>query len=173
MRIGEFPVPGTDMIVNGGFDYANDSLAGESSGTETANKGIKPKSFTVSLKIPYDDANDLTALVRIAEAVDASGSQVVYDVVDITLNTFNVRKARFDRNFRASENESIMAWDVSFSLTEVSSTAEKVEMRKTMAESSSVATAGTQPAALPFNVETGLTSEYEQMLNYTQNTFNA
>lgn len=167
MRIGDFTVPGTDRYVSGGFDYANDSLSGESSGTETVNKGIKPKSFTVSLKIAYENASDLTDLVRVAESVGGQGSQTIYDIVDETINAFNVRRVRFDRNFRASENESINAWDISFSLTEYSSTSEKVESRITPVESAQVATAGTP---LPFNIETGLTSDYEALLMYSTNT---
>lgn len=170
MRIGNFTVPGTDRYVNGGFDYDNESLSGDSSGTETVNKGIKPKSFTVSLKISYENAGDLTALVRVAEAMSGAGSQKIYDIVDQTINAFNVRKVRFDRNFRASENETINAWDISFSLTEYASTSEKVESRVKPVESKKVATAG---SPLPFNVETGLTSDYEKFINYTNNAFSS
>lgn len=169
MRIGDFTVPGSDMVVNGGFEYNNDSLSGNSSGTATVNKGIKPKSFTVDLTIAKENASDMTALVRVAEGIDGAGAQTIYDIVDDTINAFNVRKVMFDKQFRVVERKDLQAWDITFTLTEKASTSEKAEQRLTVATSSQKPVSA---GKLPFNVDSGMTTDYEKALAITTLTIN-
>lgn len=130
MRLNNFTVPGDELRIRGGVLIENESLAGNTSATTRTNNGIKPKTFYVRMLIKFKNASQLTELIRTAEAQDEKGNMVVYDVVDPTINTANVRQVQFDGNLSWRDHGTLRAWQVSFNLVEFRSVPEKNEKRK-------------------------------------------
>ncbi len=130
MILGDYEVPGSNMEVSVYFRFENEEISGQTSSTESTNKGIKPTSLTVSLEIKVKDADTLTELVSVARSVDDNNSMLVYDIVDVTAKTLQVRQVKFTDNFNVRKIDKIQAWRVSFVLTEYLSVAEKVELRQ-------------------------------------------
>jgi len=129
MRLGAFNVPGYDLKVNSNMEIKTDDLSGETSSTDKVSKGIKGKRLTVSLKIKYEDAQDLSRLRTVAEAIGDNEELKVYTIANATASAMGVRQVQFS-DFRANEAETLKIWNVSFQLTERDSVAEKVEQRK-------------------------------------------
>jgi len=167
MRLNDFEVRGTDMDVNGSFSLDTEDVGGNSSSTDSSFKGIKPKKFDVVVIIPYDNASDLTALMRRAEAVDENGSLVVYQVVDHTMNSMNVREASFSGGFRVMNGGDIQAWTVSFQLTEYFSTAEKAEQRTVAQVAEPPQQQGEAKGVNPFAVKNFVDSDILQLIGYS------
>ncbi len=129
MRLNNYAVPKTDLTVSPSFMIDSKSLGGNSSSTDAAHRGIKPKMLRVTLTIPYSDSAVLNALVRVSEAVDSNGDMVVYTVTDRSANAFGVKQVTFDGNFSATKDKALDVWRVQFLLKEKKSTPEKVEQR--------------------------------------------
>ncbi|MBL4761403.1 MAG: DNA-binding protein [Gammaproteobacteria bacterium] len=130
MILNDYEVPGSDMEVSVYFRFENEEISGQTSATERTNKGIKPKSLTVSLEIKVKDSDLLTELVSVSTSVDDNNNMLVYDIVDITAKTLQVRQVQFTDSFNVRKVDKIQAWRVSFVLTEYLSVAEKVELRQ-------------------------------------------
>lgn len=118
-----------------------DDLSGQTSNTETAHKGFKPKTLTVTLTIPYINQQWLRDLMRLAEATDGGGQLKTYRVVNDTASAFGMRQVQFAEGVSAREDDVLNCWRVQFSLTEKKSNPEKVEKRR--AKSAVTAQSGT------------------------------
>ncbi len=129
MRLDSYAVPGKNLKVRANMRIASESLDGQTSTTDTAHKGFKAKVFTITLLLPFDQAEELTSLIRVAEAVDATGDRKVYAISDKTANALKVRQVKFSDNISTREAENLQAWQVSFVLTEHLSTPEKAEQK--------------------------------------------
>ncbi len=129
LRRCNFNVPGYGLKVNGDLEIRTDELSGETSGSDTVNKGVKPKTLTVSLNIRFIDEADLRDLVRVAQAGKSNGDLVVYTIVNRTANAAGIRQVSFTDHFRWTEQEGPRAWSVSFTLREYLSVPERVEQR--------------------------------------------
>ncbi|MDG9666717.1 DNA-binding protein [Hahella sp. CR1] len=134
MRLNDFTVPGTELTVTGNLRIETEDLGGQTSGTDRANKGIKPKTLTVSLLILKKHAGDLTDLVKVAEAEDGAGKLRVYDIVEDTARAMNVRQVQFTGAFVCKDLSPSQAWRVSFTLAEYLSVAEKTEQRRDLSQ---------------------------------------
>lgn len=151
MRLNSYPVPPDELKVSVATTYNDENLGGETSGTATAHKGIKPKQINASFLVRYDNEELLGNFFRIAEATDDNGDLVVYDIVERTANAINIRQVQFCGTIDTREMDKLHAWRVVFSLREYLSTAEKTEKRKT-------ATTETESAA----------PEFENVASYTE-----
>ncbi|UTL80432.1 DNA-binding protein [Pseudomonas putida] len=107
-----------------------DDLSGQTSNTETAHKGFKPKTLTVTLTIPYVDHQWLRDLMRLAEATEDGGQLKTYRVVNDTAAAFGMRQVQFSEGVSAREDDILKCWRVQFSLAEKKSNPEKVEKRR-------------------------------------------
>ncbi|WP_299945897.1 hypothetical protein [uncultured Microbulbifer sp.] len=168
MRLNAFTVPGSELVVNGVLRIETESLGGNTSSTDRAQNGIKAKSLSVSLVIPFDQGEELNGLLRQAESVDDNGKLTVFDIVDDTARAMNIRQVQFNESFTAREIPGKHAWRVTFTLSEYLSVPEKVEQRQqtqTAAPQSSdgepVAPTG---AAIPAEGETY--TGFEQVLKW-------
>ncbi|MEA5670209.1 DNA-binding protein, partial [Pseudomonas sp. MH2] len=63
-------IQGKGLKVTANLRIEADDLSGQTSNTETAHKGFKPKTLTVTLNIPYKNAAWLRDLMRVAEATE-------------------------------------------------------------------------------------------------------
>lgn len=129
MIIGTTKVQGFEMNITGSLPMPAADLSGKSNSTEYADKGRKAKALNVSLKIPFTHSHYLRQLLTLAEATK-DGDRLVYDVVDRTAAAFGIKQVRFAERFDATEDTLLKAWNVTFSLKEYLSSAERVEKRR-------------------------------------------
>lgn len=135
-------VRGKNLKITANLRIDTAELGGQTSATDTSHRGFKPKLLTVSLTIAYSDAQHLTSLMRLAEAVDAGGDLHVYRIVNDTAEAFGVRQVKFTDNLSAREDDSLHAWRVQFNLLEHLSNPERVESRQPDAEVSQQSSPG-------------------------------
>lgn len=123
-------VRGKGLKVTANLRIESEDMSGQTSNTDAAHKGFKPKSLTVSLLIPYRDRANLALLMGWVQAIGAGGQRHTYRIVNDTAEAFGVRQVEFSDNLSAREDDSLAAWRVQFTLTEKLSTAERVETRR-------------------------------------------
>jgi hypothetical protein len=131
MMLNDYTVPNKEQRVTVGMRFEDETLGAQTSGTDTAEKGIKPVEITVALLLPFDDVDSLSELTAVARATNADGSLLVYDIVEPAANAMNVRQVKFTGSFDVREDYRLRAWQVNFSLKEYQSVPEKIEQRQT------------------------------------------
>lgn len=136
MQLDDYRIPGSQIQVNGDLELKTEDIAGETSGTESVEKGIKPKVLRVSLIIRFQDQNDLNALIKKAESLTDAGERVIYTITHRTANAAGVRQVRFFDHLTWNEDGNLQLWKVSFSLKEYMSNPERVENRSSQTGSS-------------------------------------
>ncbi len=122
-------VEGHNIKVSTSLELASDDVSGQSSYTDEAETGDKPKQLSISLEIRYADMSFLSALVLMAEAKTDIGERVVYNVINNSAKAMNIRRARFAGTLQAREDDALKRWNVSFKLTEFASVPELKEAR--------------------------------------------
>ncbi|EKT4494000.1 DNA-binding protein [Pseudomonas putida] len=123
-------IQGKRMKVTANLRIEADDMSGQTSGTEKAHKGFKPKTLTVSLMIPYVDKANLRALMSLAEATAGGGQLKTYRVVNDTAEAFGIRQVQFAEGVSAREDDTLAQWVVQFTLSEKLSNPERVESRR-------------------------------------------
>lgn len=170
LRLDGTDIKGYQLQVVAALDLAGDSLSGSGSGTEVAETGDKPKKITVELQYRFVDADQLRALVKLAEARDAGGSRKTYQLGNQTASAMGVRQARFLGELTAREDASADFWSVRFQLQEVNSIPEQVQARETTPATTDVGAAGTatgteQPAETVADLST-----FEKVLTWVDDS---
>lgn len=135
-------IQGHRLKATANLKIESENLSGQTSSTATAHKGFKPKTLTVSLQILYNQPEQLSSLVQLAQAVEKGGKRKIYRVVNNTANTFGIKQAQFSDNFSAREDDNLKMWQVQFVLTEYISTAERTEQRQTTGTANTQTTPG-------------------------------
>ncbi|MDI2594351.1 DNA-binding protein [Pseudomonas sp. 681] len=123
-------VQGKNLKVTANLRIESGDMSGQTSNTDKAHKGFKPKTLTVSLMIPFVDRTQMTDLMRLAESTAGGGQLHLYRVVNDTAAAFGVRQVEFSEGISAREDDSLRAWLVQFTLSERESNPEKVEGRR-------------------------------------------
>lgn len=123
-------IEGKNLKITANLRIESDDLSGQTSNTETAHKGFKPKTLTVTLTIPYVDHSWLRSLMRLAEATEGGGQLKTYRIVNDTAAAFGMRLVQFCDGVSAREDDILRCWRVQFGLTEKKSNPEKVEQRR-------------------------------------------
>ena len=123
-------VRGKNLKVTANLRIESDDLSGQTSNTDSAHKGFKPKTLAVTLQIPFVDSAFLRSLMRLAEATGSGGQLKTYRVVNDTASAFGVRQVEFTDGVSAREDDTLRAWLVQFTLSEKLSNPEKVESRR-------------------------------------------
>lgn len=124
------PVQGKTLKVTANLRIEAEDMSGQTSNTETAHQGFKPKTLTVTLSIPYVNASWLRDLMRLAEATEGGGQLKMYRVVNDTAAAFGMRQVQFSEGISAREDDTLACWRVQFGLSEKKSNPEKVESRR-------------------------------------------
>lgn len=122
-------IQGKTLKVTANLRIEADDMSGQTSNTEKAHKGFKPKTLTVNLIVPYKNSDWLRALMRLAEATEGGGQLKTYRVVNDTAAAFGMRQVTFAETISAREDDSLACWKIQFGLTEKKSNPEKVEKR--------------------------------------------
>lgn len=110
-------------------EFDRKDLSGQTSSSATSNAGNKPKKISVSLQIPTDESEKLTELLGLAEALDEKENPLVYTIADPLARAMKIRQVIFAGSVTAKEDGTLRVYNVSFSLQESNSVAEKREER--------------------------------------------
>lgn len=123
-------IRGREMKVTGDLRIESGDMSGQTSNSDTAHKGFKPKTLTVTLLIRFIDAADLRTLMRLAESTESGGQLKTYRIVNDTATAIGMRQVQFSDGVSAREDDTLRAWRVQFTLTEKLSNPERVEKRR-------------------------------------------
>jgi hypothetical protein len=123
-------VLGKRMKVTANLRIESDDLSGQTSSSEKAHSGFKPKTLTVAMQIAFVDQAQLKTLMRLAEGTAGGGQLKTYRIVNDTAAAFGIRQVQFTEGVSAREDDTLAAWSVQFTLTEKQSNPEKVEQRR-------------------------------------------
>ncbi|WP_299002301.1 hypothetical protein [uncultured Shewanella sp.] len=129
ITLNGWQVPGYETKVKCGFKLAGEDLSGAGSFLINADNGIKAAILTVTTKVPFVDVTQLKELVTKAKALDENGARVAYTINCDVASAFKVRKAKFDGEVSAIEEDEAKAWMVSFRLTELLSKSEREQQQ--------------------------------------------
>ena len=130
MFLDDISVPGKNMVVKGNLELRTEDIAGETSGSESVEKGIKPKILRVSLQIPFTRAKDLGSLIQTAETLSEAGARKTWTITHPTANAAGIRQVQFTESVNWEEAGSLQMWKVSFTLRECLSNPERSEARE-------------------------------------------
>ena len=145
MQLNNTVIKGQAIKVSAALVIDTQELGAQTSSTDRAQKGFKPKKLTVNMEIRQKDHKDLSRLMSLAESVDSSGRQTVYNILDNTAHAMKIRQVTFIDNVRVDEIDGRRAWSVSFMLAEYYSIPEKKEARHEPAQPVAQTTTGSTP----------------------------
>lgn len=111
------------------YDLPEEDQSGQSSSTNSSEKGIKPKKLSVNGLIEYSTPDRLSRLIELSYQTEKGGAKKLYRVANATANVINLREAVFSGKVSVSPHSTLLAWQVSFTLSERKSVPEKREAR--------------------------------------------
>ncbi|WP_027188848.1 hypothetical protein [Desulfovibrio cuneatus] len=129
LLLDNFRVPGYNLRANLNFQLKDEDASGETSGTARAKKGTKGKKLEVNISLRYIHKDQLTQLVREAEATEG-GDAKKFAITNPTANAAGLRLGTFSGALRVQEHDSLQQWDISFTLQEHISVPEMAEGRE-------------------------------------------
>lgn len=129
ISIDGWRVPGYETKVGCGVKLASADLSGYGSFTLNSDEGVKPSVVSVTTKIPFIDSAELADLITMAKGMDDNGAKIVRTINSDLTQAYKVRKAIFDGDVKAVEDEEVKAWIVTFKLLEKLSTAERTQQQ--------------------------------------------
>jgi hypothetical protein len=111
------------------YDLPEEDQSGQSSSTNSSEKGIKPKKLNINGLIEYSTPDRLSRLIELSYQTENGGAKKLYRVANATANVINLREAVFSGKVSVSPHSTLLAWQVSFTLSERKSVPEKRESR--------------------------------------------
>lgn len=162
-------LPGYGLVVSSSMTLAGEDLSGNSSSTTQADKGDKPKSLSVKLSIRLKDNADLTRLLALAEARDAAGDRIKYNIINDLSKAMNIRQVQFQGSFNCAENSGLRQFDISFELVEWRSVPEKKQQRIQAKTVSNQTVTGQTVSQTAPQTTTPAASVPAQLTNFEQN----
>ena len=123
-------IPGHNLKIRANFRIETKELSGMSSASDRSEEGIKPMTLTVTLEIPYKKTEDLTRLTTMSRSQDDNGNMTIYQIVNTIAEACKIREVTFTDNFNVAEHDQLNLWQVSFTLAEHRTIAEKNEQRQ-------------------------------------------
>ena len=138
MLIGATKVPGTrgfnigfELSVAWSMEMPTEDLSGNTSLTDKADKGIKPKRLSINFAL-RENKSELeywTRFLLMLEAKDSKGQAIEYVVIHPLVQASRIRTMRVVGQVRIAESTQQRRYDVSFELEEVRSVPEASEAR--------------------------------------------
>jgi hypothetical protein len=111
------------------YDLPEEDQSGQSSSTHSSEKGIKPKKLNINGLIEYSTPDRLSRLIELSYQTEKGGAKKLYRVANATANVINLREAVFGGKISVSPHSTLLAWQISFTLSERKSVPEKREAR--------------------------------------------
>ena len=154
------PIAMSSMRISLSMQFQDKDQSGQTSATSKAEQGAKAKELDVSGLIPYKDQDKLARLFELADLKGDGGQRHVFRVGSLLAKAVKIRQAKFTGRITASEQEGLLAWQVSFTLSDHNSVPEKREQRLPKAAAQvSQATEQTTQAKAPSSSEDGKADE--------------
>lgn len=129
LLLNQIEIKGHSLKMSATLPLPADDLSGNSSYSDTAETGDKPKQLSVTLQVKFNDVANLTQIITLAEAKTADDSRATYSIINATAKAMNIRQVRFQGDVTVREDESLELWSVMFKLSEVRSVPEKKAAR--------------------------------------------
>lgn len=129
ITLNNIRISGYKIKIRINFRIETKELSGMSSASDRSEEGIKPMTLTVTLEIPYKKQDDLTSLITLARSTDEAGKMTIYQIVNDIAKACKIREVTFTDNFNVAEHDTLNLWQVSFTLAEHRTVAEKNEQR--------------------------------------------
>ncbi|MEC4728857.1 adenine glycosylase [Shewanella sp. D64] len=124
-------VPGEELKVAIKMSFGDSDLSGQGSGTESAETGTKAKELTVSLVVPFANAEWLTRITTLAESTDATtGTRQVYRIGYDAARAIKLYQAKFVGELNVTELDDTQGWMVTFNMREQLSVPERKAQRE-------------------------------------------
>ncbi|PSW99566.1 hypothetical protein [Photobacterium iliopiscarium] len=131
LQLNQQSVPGQDIKVTIKLPFGDSDLSGQSSSTTSAETGTKAKELSVSLIVPFENKEWLTAIDILAEAQDkTTGARTVYRVGHDAANAIKFYEAKFSGELTIRELEDTQGWQVGFMMKEHLSVPERKSQRE-------------------------------------------
>jgi hypothetical protein len=111
------------------YDLPEEDQSGQSSSTHSSEKGIKPKKLNINGLIEYSTPDRLSRLIELSYQTEKGGAKRLFRVANATANVINLREAVFSGKISVSPHSTLLAWQISFTLSERKSVPEKREAR--------------------------------------------
>jgi hypothetical protein len=146
------------------MQFADEDMSGQTSGTNSTEKGDKGCELNVSGFVTYKAADDLARLFELAREKNGS-SRKVYRIGSSLALAVKVTQGKFAGNVTATEQENMMAWAVQFTIREVKSVSEKIEQRAGKPAATATQTSKDSVAS---TTETAPTSEAPENVTLTK-----
>lgn len=112
------------------YDLPEEDQSGQSSSTNSSEKGIKPKKLSVAGLIEYSTPARLSRLIELSYKTESGGAKKLYRIANATANVINLREAVFSGKISIVPHSTLLAWQISFTLSERKSVPEKREIRE-------------------------------------------
>jgi len=158
MLLGDYRVPVGQLTVSVSTSFDSTELRGETSATDSAHKGIKPKEISVSFVLPFEKEQEISQFYGVAQALDDNGELVVYELTERSANAAKVKKVTLTGKIHQRELPDKDAWMVSFTLLERLSMQERTEQRTTLVETPAPKTEGAEISSPELAQETEVSS---------------
>ena len=130
MMLNSYKVPDQNRKVSLSSPIVSKDISGQTASTSKVDEGQKAQTITVSLTLNFKDNDQLADLQAVAKAKDEADKPVIYTIVDPLAKAMKIRQVIFVDTFRVTEGEG-QYWQISFTLSEHKSVAEKKEQRVT------------------------------------------
>lgn len=157
LRLNNQELQGKAFNVNIKLPFTDSDMSGQSSGTDSAEQGIKSKELTVSYIVPFENAAYLTQIIELAEALDTQTSRrVVYRIGHDASNAINFYQAKFAGELNIQEMTDIQGWTVTFTMKEKLSVPERKGQRVSLSPAQQQTRGG--------DTETGITAPNNEAL---------
>ncbi len=121
---------GKNVNISMSAEFDRKSLSGQTSSSAVAPEGNKPKKVSVAMVIDVGKEKNITKLLEMAEALDAKSNPIIYTIADPQCQAANIRQVIFNGSIQSKKDGSLEVYNVSFSLQESNSVAEKREERE-------------------------------------------
>lgn len=170
LQLNQQSIPGQDIKVTIKLPFGDSDLSGQSSSTTSAETGTKAKELTVSLIVPFEKKEWLTAIDGFAEALDkTTGARTVYRIGHDAANAIKFYEGKFSGELTIRELDDTQGWQVGFMMKEHLSVPERKSQREAIKPArqqgggGDIANKNDNPA-IPPNTEM---SAFETFLSYT------
>ena len=111
------------------YDLLEEDQSGQSSSTNSSEKGIKSKKINIKGLIEYSTPDRLSRLIELSYHTENGGAKKLYRIANATANVINLREVVFSGKISVSPHSSLLAWQVGFTLSERKSVPERREER--------------------------------------------
>lgn len=116
-------------LISAEYDLKEEDQSGQSSSSNKSEQGIKPKKISVTGLIEFSKPERLSRLIELSYQTESGGAKKLYRIANATANVINLRQGVFSGKVSISPHSTLLAWQVSFSLSERNSVPEKRESR--------------------------------------------